>query len=1318
MKLNSYSKVLLIKCMLGFCINYTTAQCPGAEICEDSYVFCSLDQLNGFSCSTPSQTKDNCRSGCAGNSGVSNRTWWALISNGGNVSITLNVGNCTMNNVFTGLSWGIWGDCNCNEEIKCIPYWVQPFNSSTYDLNLKPCKIYYISIDSGDDNCDFTITTSGGAPPNLFLGKINNVNSGIIEPVCQGYCGYKFFVDHGGCLDANYKWTLDGVKVGGNKPEIKLDFPDAGDFTLCVSATLGNPHNGFICAQQGPSCSTVKVRALADRNGLTRTLCYETANPGGFKWHNQIITSSGIYRENFKDNNCCPYDSVVQFIVLPKPEPPDVYYITCTNTPYVDALGRRWSPCRAQEIIDFPKFKEPFKCDSSIKLTAVNVDFAPEWKAECKTGKIELSPNVKILKACDVGESYEFEYRWYRKTDSLQKTLSTDERLVIDSVEYNYCVDVKVKVRLGTAMAVCSKTFCDTINKLKALGSKDSIKLFYCDSAEINKKSYTQSDTFIQQLTNVFGCDSLVFTDLTISKSSTSKLQENECDSVSINGKVYYQSGTYLQTLQNSKLCDSIITLDLIIEKSSHTQIKQSQCDSISINAQTYFQTGNYQQRFSTSLGCDSVLHLELNIPKSSYSDLTLRSCDSLVLVGTTYFQSSQFIQQLKNELGCDSIVQTELIIDKSSNSDLSLRQCDSVIINNLLYTLTGDYTQNLIRANGCDSVLQLHLDIPKSSSNRLVLNACDSIKVNTDVYKFTGIYNQIHKNASGCDSNLILELSIYNSYADSLFFSDCDSVVFKGQTYKISGLYPLSYQRSNGCDSIIHLHINIPGSNTTPYQLSACDSATINGTTYTRTGMYNQKLISANGCDSTLTIDLNIFTKTAAQIMWAACDSALINGIRYTQSGKYTQLLKNTYQCDSVLDIDLNLSKSTSERQTLSSCDSVLVNGQLYSQSRIYTQLLKNTSQCDSILTIDFTRLQKTTNSLSYKSCDSAVINGQVYTASGNYIQTLVNANACDSILNLQLEITKSSSENLSIQQCDSVEVNGQVYTQSGNYTQVLQNAAKCDSVLTLNIDILKQTTSTHNQTSCDSVNINNQLYTTTGVYNQVLKNTNGCDSILSLDLVIHKSSSGILSQTSCDSAIINNVVYKASGMYTQVLKNTYGCDSTLTLDLSIKPGNPTSLDAGKDTSLCDGDILKLNALFTGTADFTWQSSSGRFDNASQLSTNYYPATIGNQTIYLRAADDCRQWLDSINLLVIPKQIISVTGDTIIDPCKEITFKASGGTNYIWTPSSLIDCLDPPCSIVKLKATTATRFTITTQGPCVIPANLNLSFQYSIANN
>ncbi|MBK9109961.1 MAG: hypothetical protein IPM92_16730 [Saprospiraceae bacterium] len=501
------------------------------------------------------------------------------------------------------------------------------------------------------------------------------------------------FVDPGGCQAAHFEWTLDGVPVGTNKPDLKLDFPQAGDFRLCVSATVGNPHNGAICLEQGPVCTTVKVRRHADRNGTLRTLCSETAAAGTYRWHSQLIQTSGIYRETFTDAVCCPYDSVVEFRVLPKPEPPDVYYITCNNVPYVDAMGRRWSPCRTQEIIDFSKFTEPYKCDSSIRLTAVNVDIGADWKAACMNGKVELNPKIKIVKPCEAGESYEYEYKWYRKTDTLKKTLSTDERLLVDSVQFQYCVDVQVKVRLGTAIAMCNKTFCDTINKIKALGSQDSIRLRHCDSVTINNKTYTQSDTFTQLWTNVFGCDSLVFTELNISKSSSSSVQQMECDSVNINGQSYYQSGTYMQTLQNANQCDSIIKLDLIIEKSSQKIINLNECDSVEFNGQIYYQSGNYRQQFFTSLGCDSILNLEINIAKSSKTDVLLSGCDSIMINGTNYKQSATFTQHLKNQVGCDSIIATELVIHKSSSTDLRISSCDSIKVNNELYTNTGDYT-------------------------------------------------------------------------------------------------------------------------------------------------------------------------------------------------------------------------------------------------------------------------------------------------------------------------------------------------------------------------------------------------------------------------------------------------------------------------------------------------------------------------------------------------------------------------------------------------------------------------------------------------
>ncbi|MBK8449261.1 MAG: gliding motility-associated C-terminal domain-containing protein [Saprospiraceae bacterium] len=1141
------------------------AQCIPApsETCEEANVFCSLDQMNGYTCNTPGNIKSTCRTACT-NGIPGNRDWLAFVTQGGNVTITMQVGTCTPINPFSnGICWGIWGDCNCGEEIICVPWFVPPGQSETYQINLKPCKTYYMTFDHDDEICDFTLSTSGGGPPNLFLGHINNKVNDIIEPVCEGYCGYKFFVDQGGCLEANYEWTLDGNKVGDSKHEISLDFPTQGDFRLCVTATLGNPNNGFICAQQGPTCTTVKVRSLADKNGTPRTLCYEIANPAGYKWHSQLINTSGIYRQNFIDNTCCPYDSVVQFTVLPQVDPPDVYYISCDNKPYIDALGRRWNPCLAQEVIAFPKSNGLFKCDSSIKLTAINVDFNAAWSAQCVGNKVVLSPNISILKACDVGETYAYEYKWYKKNDSLKTTIEVDERILVNAVNEDYCVDVKLKVVLGTSNLVCTKTFCDTIREANAQAMNHNILVQACDSVLINGQTYTQSTTFTQNLTNVFGCDSIIITTLSIAKNSSSNLKMNACDSIQINGLTYSQSGNYVQKLINAQQCDSLINIDLEISKSSITNLVSRACDSILVNGQYYYQSGIYSQELTSSKGCDSILNLDIQI------------------------QSSQ--------------------------------------LTNVSYT-------------------------------------------------------------------------------------DCDSVVINGKTYKQSGDYFELLKGQNDCDSTVKIHINIPSSNTAPYILTACDSAFINGTKYFQSGTYTQLLTSTNGCDSTLNINLTIGKSNVANLSLTSCDSILINGQRYDQSGNYTQLLQTINHCDSILNIDLLIPKSSSSNYNISACDSISINGKVYTQTGSYTQTFSNANLCDSIVTIHFTKQSGDSINLNYKSCDFVDVNGQIYNQSGNYIQTLKNKNHCDSILNIKVIITKSDSTNFTMTSCDSAIVNGQVYKQTGSYEQRLKNSLLCDSILNLILTIQNSSFINYSTTACDSAIINGQIYRQSGIYKQYIKDVYQCDSIINITVNLLKSNSQSLTHNACDSIVVNGITYDTSGNYIQTLRNRNGCDSTLFLKLTIKPGNPGSLEAGMDTLICEGEQIKLTGLFSGQANFIWESQNGSFDNPNTLNTNYYPSIAGQDRIYLKATDDCKQWIDSLWIRVLPKQIIQITGDTIINPCKVISFTANGATNYQWTPSTLVECLDLPCSKVKLKATVPTRFTITSNGPCVVPANLNLS--------
>ncbi|MBK9717294.1 MAG: T9SS type A sorting domain-containing protein [Saprospiraceae bacterium] len=454
-----------------FCIfliepTQSNSQCtpPSADNCEDANVLCSLDELNGYTCSNPNYSNPTgCSPLCPSGGGAHNTTWWAFVTEGGLVTITITYQNCSVNG--TGVQMGIWGDCDCAESVACNPNCTGP-GQFTITATLTACKNYYFFVDGcSGDVCDFTITTSGGAMPNLKkLTKINDDPDRRIQ-VCRGVCDKNFKVagQEGNC-EPTYEWTLDGNIVGWDDDNIDLSFPDEGDFQLCVTAYIGNPNSGSICDQEGPECVTIEVRPIRDKLGIQRILCAEQIP---HKWHSQEITGPGEYRNTFKGTDCCIFDSVVTFNILPIPIPPNVFHIGCDKTDmYTDPTTRQsFSNCHLNEIIFLSKSSIPYRCDSTYKLTAIFLDFNITFTEECVNGKIEINPRiVNRTKTCGGGEIYEFAYKWYLQKDFTKNSIETKEKIIVDKRDI-YCVEMKVNAKLGNVIKTCYFDFCEGINE-------------------------------------------------------------------------------------------------------------------------------------------------------------------------------------------------------------------------------------------------------------------------------------------------------------------------------------------------------------------------------------------------------------------------------------------------------------------------------------------------------------------------------------------------------------------------------------------------------------------------------------------------------------------------------------------------------------------------------------------------------------------------------------------------------------------------------------------------------------------------------------
>jgi len=117
----------------------------------------------------------------------------------------------------------------------------------------------------------------------------------------------------------------------------------------------------------------------------------------------------------------------------------------------------------------------------------------------------------------------------------------------------------------------------------------------------------------------------------------------------------------------------------------------------------------------------------------------------------------------------------------------------------------------------------------------------------------------------------------------------------------------------------------------------------------------------------------------------------------------------------------------------------------------------------------------------------------------------------------------------------------------------------------------------------------------TKSGIYYDTLKTVLGCDSIIRTNLSFAPIPSDS-SQT--DTTICFGQRYYAqgtwqtqSGIFYDTLKSVTDCDSVIKTILTVKPEIP--VDLGRDTILCPGQQLLLNAYVANASAYLWQDGS-----------------------------------------------------------------------------------------------------------------------------
>ena len=342
---------------------------------------------------------------------------------------------------------------------------------------------------------------------------------------------------------------------------------------------------------------------------------------------------------------------------------------------------------------------------------------------------------------------------------------------------------------------------CNTFN----IVTNNNVQICSDSSYVVGNSIYNITGTYSDTLTNYFGCDSVVNTNLIVNQPYSINNNETICDGqVLIIGSSHYsQSGIYTDILSSNSACDSTITTNLLVLPTSNFIQTLSFCsgNSIIVGSNIYTQTGVYTDILTSVNGCDSTITTDLTVFVSSsisnYQDI----CNGETYwIGNSYYTTPGYYTDIFTSVnGCDSVVNTNLTVYPLLviNNNYTICEDDIVIVGNNTYSQEGDYTDTLQTIYGCDSVINSYIQwsVPVSSLTLAGTNIDASVSGGTspflfEIYGPSGLLSSTQNNGSIIQFNPLINGQYYFIVTDGLgCISDTAFITVNNIPSSISGI-------------------------------------------------------------------------------------------------------------------------------------------------------------------------------------------------------------------------------------------------------------------------------------------------------------------------------------------------------------------------------------------------------------------------------------------------------------------------------------------------------------------------------------------------
>ena len=194
--------------------------------------------------------------------------------------------------------------------------------------------------------------------------------------------------------------------------------------------------------------------------------------------------------------------------------------------------------------------------------------------------------------------------------------------------------------------------------------------LSLCDGQSINIGSniYDSAGNYIDTLVASNGCDSILYSNISVFPSAGWQQSFLLCsgDNITVGSHVYSSPGNYIDTLSALNGCDSIVYTNISVAPLTVWQQAVSICDgdSVLVGNSTYQSAGYYIDTLSYPNICDTIMYTNIQLDYNTYSyDTVVISSGGYYWLNNLITISGNYSDTLVNLSGCDSILHLNLTI-------------------------------------------------------------------------------------------------------------------------------------------------------------------------------------------------------------------------------------------------------------------------------------------------------------------------------------------------------------------------------------------------------------------------------------------------------------------------------------------------------------------------------------------------------------------------------------------------------------------------------------------------------------------------------